>query len=77
MVSMLLSSAVYRDWIGSHQKLLNWYLLLLCEACSIKEKEQRLVGSESEIGRASFSYIVVASFIGGGNQSTRLTNFIT
>jgi len=27
--------------------LLNWYLLLLRKAHSIREKEQRLVGSES------------------------------
>jgi len=29
------------------QRLWNWYLLLLCWTHSIKEKEQRLVGSES------------------------------
>ena len=29
-------------------RLKNWYLLLLREAHSINEKEQRLVGSESE-----------------------------
>ena len=30
-----------------NQKLYNWYLLLLRKAQSIKEKEERLVGSKS------------------------------
>ena len=36
-----------RAQVRSNQRLLNWYLLLLCKACSIKEKEQRLADSES------------------------------
>jgi hypothetical protein len=32
----------------SEQRQYNWYLLLLSQACSIKEKKQRLVGSQSD-----------------------------
>ena len=49
IVSVLASSVLAHGFepIGSKQRLQYWYLLLLCEARSIKEKEQRLVGSES------------------------------
>jgi hypothetical protein len=50
MVSVLASSAVDRGfelWSGHTKVYANWYLLLLWLARSIKEKEQRLVGSES------------------------------
>ena len=48
MLSVLVSSAVdhgFEPLVRLNQRLLNWYLLLLRLACSIKEKEQRLVGS--------------------------------
>jgi len=37
-----------RAEVGSNQRLWNWYLLLLHEAYSIKEKEQRRVRLKSE-----------------------------
>ena len=49
MVSVLASSVVDLGFgPRSNQRLLNWYLLLLHLAHSIKEKKQRLVGSESD-----------------------------
>ena len=50
MVSVLTSSAVGRECQSQsgQTKDYNWYLLLYCKAHSIKEKEQRLIGSESE-----------------------------
>ena len=45
MVNALCSSVVDHVF-ESNQRLLNWYLLLLFKACSIKEKEQGLVGSK-------------------------------
>ena len=50
MVSMLASIAVDRGFkplSDQTNDYRNWYLLLLHLACSIEEKEQRLVGSES------------------------------
>jgi len=50
MVSALASSAVDSELesrSGQAKDYKNWYLLLLRLARSIKEKEQRLVGSES------------------------------
>ena len=55
MVSMLDSKVVDHGFeplsvqtlVGSNQRLINWYLLLLRKECSIKEKEQRLICSES------------------------------
>ena len=48
MVSMLASSVVdHRLDPWSNQRLSNWYLLLFLYAHSIKEKEQKLVDSES------------------------------
>jgi hypothetical protein len=46
MVSVLASSVVDR-WFESRSSQAKQYLLLLCYARSIKEKEQILVGSES------------------------------
>jgi hypothetical protein len=46
MVSVLASSVVDR-WFESRSSQTKKYLLLLCYARSIKEKEQILVGSES------------------------------
>ena len=46
MISVLASSALDRG-IGENQRLWNWYLWLLRLAHSIKEKEQRHVGSKS------------------------------
>ena len=49
MISVLASSAVDRGFKprSSKTRLSNWCLLLLRKGGSIKEKEQRLVGSES------------------------------
>ena len=46
MVSVLASSVVDHGSSADRVKP-NWYLLLLCKARSIKEKEHSLVGSES------------------------------
>jgi hypothetical protein len=46
MVSVLIGSG-FKPWLKGQTKLLNWYWLLLCKACSIKEKEQGLDSSES------------------------------
>jgi len=58
-------SAVYRGFEPqSGQRLKHWYLLLLCYARSINEKEQRLVGSESgqciRVGRHFYPRNVVS-----------------
>jgi hypothetical protein len=51
MVSVLALSAVdrgFEPWLGQTKDYkIDWYLLLLRQARSIKEKEQRLIGSES------------------------------
>ena len=50
MVSVLVSNVVDRGFesrSSQTKRLYNWYLWLLREAHSIKEKEQRLVGSKS------------------------------
>ena len=41
------SISLFRGQGGSNQSLWNWYLFCFSTACSIKEKEQRLVGSQS------------------------------
>ena len=46
MVSMLASSGVDQVLVVSNLRLY-WYLQFLCEACSIKENQQKLVGLES------------------------------
>ena len=47
MVSVLASSAVDCGFDRSNERLSNWYLVPLHKVRSIKEKEQRMVGSES------------------------------
>ena len=63
MVSVLASSVVDR-WIESRSSQTKKYLLLLCYARSNKEKEQILVGSESEsfvrLGRYVYPRTVVS-----------------
>ena len=52
MVNMLALSVVeygFEHAMGQIKNLSNWCLLLLCQACSITEQEQRLVGSESGV----------------------------
>ena len=36
-------------WSGQSKDYKNWYLLLLCQACRIKEWEERLVGSVNNV----------------------------
>ena len=47
MVSVLASSAVDCGFDRSSERLSNWYFVPLHKVRSIKEKEQRLIGSES------------------------------
>ena len=52
MVNILALSVVeyrFEHVMGQIKNLSNWCLLLLCQACSITEQEQRLVDSESDV----------------------------
>ena len=48
MVSVLASSAVDRGFEPRSGQTKDFKIGMCCKACNIKEKEQRMVGSESE-----------------------------